>query len=245
MSKFREIQEERKRIFAVGDIHGCRKELSILLDHLLSHEKFCSDDTLIFIGDYVDRGADARGVVELLLSLKKEFPHVVFLRGNHEDMLLNFLGFEGNMGEVYLHNGGRETLNSYGIKPDATLDQIITSLPKEHLSFFLDLESYVGIGDFVFAHAGLDPSRDLSAQMDSDLFWIRDDFINHTHDFERTIVFGHTPYQDVMFGLPYKIGIDTGCVYGNKLSCLELIGKTILQIDLGDKKVNSKKFPTS
>lgn len=243
MSKFRDIVEPLKRVFVVGDIHGCRREVSILLDYLLSELSFSNDDGLVFIGDYIDRGADSKGVIDLLLSLKKEFSNVVFLRGNHEDMLLDFLGFEGSMGEVYLHNGGRETLASYGIKIDASHSDIIQALPKDHLSFFLDLESYVGIGNYVFAHAGLDPGRDLSAQMDSDIFWIRDAFIANVHNFDRTIVFGHTPYQDVMFDNPYKIGIDTGCVYGNRLSCLELTGKTILQVDFGDKKVKTKPFP--
>jgi serine/threonine protein phosphatase 1 len=242
LTKLREIPTENRRLFAVGDIHGCRAELSILLDHLLTEEKFSSDDTLIFIGDYVDRGKDAKGVIELLLSFKKEFPHVSFLRGNHEDMLLNFLGFDGNMGEVYLHNGGRDTLGSYGIETDASLDEILKKIPREHLSFLLDLESYIGVGDYIFAHAGLNPLRDVSAQMDEDLFWIREEFIKSAHNFGRTIVFGHTPYQEILFDMPYKIGIDTGCVYGNKLSCLEFSEKRVLQVALGEKKVKTVKF---
>lgn len=244
MSKYTEILTKPKRLFAIGDIHGCRKELSVLLEHLLSQEKITAEDTLIFIGDYIDRGPDSKGVIELLINVKQEFPEVKFLRGNHEDMLLDFLGYEGNLGEVYIPNGGKETLESYGLKVDTNEVELLQTLPKSHLSFFMDLQSYVAIGGYVFAHAGLDPKRDLTMQMDNDLFWIREDFINHKHDFGKVVVFGHTPYQDVLFDLPYKIAIDTGCVYGNKLSCIELVGKTVLQVAIGSNKVNIKSFPS-
>ena len=244
MSKFREVSGKPKRLFAIGDIHGCCKELSVLLEYLLSQEKLSSEDTVIFIGDYIDRGADSNGVIELLINIKQEFPEIIFLRGNHEDMLLDFLGFDGNLGEVFIPNGGGETLASYGLKSDITHDELLQKLPKSHLGFFLDLESYVSVGGYVFAHAGLDPERDVNMQMDNDLFWIRDKFLDNKHDFGKVVVFGHTPFQDVTFDLPYRIAIDTGCVYGNMLSCIELVGKTILQVSIGANKVKRKSFPT-
>lgn len=243
MSKFREITEKPERIFVVGDIHGCRKELSAMLEHILSQEKLTAKDALIFIGDYIDRGPDTRGVVELLVNIKQEFPGSIFLRGNHEDMLLDFLGYDGNLGEVFIQNGGAETLASYDLSTDISDIDLLKRLPKSHLSFFVDLQSYVAIGDFVFAHAGLDPKRELETQMDNDLFWIREDFINHKHDFGKIVVFGHTPYQDIFFDVPYKIAIDTGCVYGNKLSCIELTGRTILQVAKDGNTVKTKSFP--
>ncbi|MCO6431614.1 MAG: serine/threonine protein phosphatase [Deltaproteobacteria bacterium] len=244
-SKFRQIQGPASRIFAVGDIHGCRRELELLLEFLISKEKLSDQDGLIFIGDYIDRGPDSKGVIDLLLAIKDEIPEVVFLKGNHEDMLLSFLGYPGNMGEVYLFNGGKEFFASYGLKQHEMNADALEALPKAHLSFFLNLESYVGLENYVFAHAGLDPLRDLASQLDSDLFWIRDAFIANIHRFEKVVIFGHTPYHEVMFDLPYKIGIDTGLVYGNKLSCLELVNKEIFQIDYGDKKVKKKSFPES
>lgn len=245
MTKLREIDLTPGRIFVVGDIHGCHRELAIMIDYLKLKERLSQDDLLLFIGDYIDRGPDSKGVIDLLLALKREHENVIFLRGNHEDMFLNFMGFDGTMGEVYLLNGGRDCLSSYDIKSDSTLSELVRKFPKDHLSFFLDLESYVICGNYVFAHAGLDPKRDLKTQMDGDLFWIRDSFISHRHDFGKTVIFGHTPYQDVMFDLPYKIGIDTGLVYGNKLTCLELTGKTILQLKIGENRVKSRDFPIS
>lgn len=243
MSKYIEVTEKPERLYIIGDIHGCRKELSVLLEHLLAQEKVTSADMFIFIGDYIDRGPDAKGVVELLINIKQEFSKVFFLRGNHEDMLLDFLGFDGNLGEVFIANGGSDTLASYDLSPQTSDVELLKRLPKSHLGFFLDLQSYLSVGSYVFAHAGLDPNRDLKLQMDNDLFWIRDNFISHQHDFGKVVVFGHTPYQDVFFDLPYKIAVDTGCVYGNKLSCIELSGRTVLQVAAGGTKVKTKSFP--
>lgn len=227
VSKFREISDPYQRFFAVGDVHGCPEELSLLLDYLEKEERLGPTDLVVFIGDYIDRGPDSKGVVDRLLAFQQKFPQSVFLRGNHEDMLLGFLGFGGSLGESYLFNGGEEFLRSYQAEGLSTAEEFFTVLPKTHLSFYLNLESYVITPKFVFAHAGLNPRRDLRAQMDRDLFWIRDEFIHNIHRFERTVVFGHTPYENVLFHLPFKIGIDTGLVYGNKLSCVELaLGET-------------------
>jgi serine/threonine protein phosphatase 1 len=242
-SKFRLIDEAPERIFAIGDVHGCSRELGALLEHLVGKENLSDKDQLVFIGDYIDRGPDSRGVINLLLGMKEDHPSTVFLKGNHEDMLLSFLGYEGHMGEVYLYNGGKDFLASYGIKPNDEPSEILDLLPKNHLSFLLNLESYVGLGGYVFAHAGLDPLRDLNSQLDSDLFWIREAFIANIHRFEKVVVFGHTPYHEVMFDLPYKIGIDTGLVYGNKLTCLELVNRQMTQVDHGENKVKVKPFP--
>ena len=237
VSKFREISEPYNRYFAVGDIHGCPEELGVLLEHLTAEEGVGPSDCVVFIGDYIDRGPDSKGVVDRLLAFQQQIPHAVFLRGNHEDMLLSFLGFGGSMGESYLFNGGDEFLRSYQAEGLTTAEEFFTVLPKPHLSFYLNLESYIITPQFVFAHAGLNPRRDLRSQMDRDLFWIRDEFIHNVHRFERTVVFGHTPYENVLFHLPFKIGIDTGLVYGNKLSCVELVSSEIYQVPRKGKRV--------
>ena len=148
------------------------------------------------------------------------------------------------MGQAYLYNGGVETLESYGLSIIETPEVICDQMPKEHLSFYLNLESYVLTGPWVFAHAGLNPLRALEAQLDQDLFWIRDEFISNLHGFDKTIVFGHTPHQDIYFHWPYKMGIDTGLCFGNMLTCVELINREIFQIPANTKKIKVSKFPS-
>ena len=238
------------RLFIIGDVHGCREELNVLLEYLMTVEKFSTTDQLVFVGDYVDRGPDSKGVVDDLLELKKSFPLTQFLKGNHEEMLLSFLGFAGEGGEIYLDNGGFQTLSSYGFhdvqynpfSSDPLPSVPIEDFPEGHLEFYSSLDRYLIYDDFVIVHAGLNPLRDILYQRDEDIYWIRDDFISNIHFFDRTIVFGHTPFQDVAFDLPYKIAVDTGLVFGNCLSCIEVREKKTFQVHRSKKKVTVSSF---
>jgi len=230
MARILRMSGDPQRIFAIGDIHGCNDELSCLLEHLRVKEKLTQEDQVVFIGDYIDRGPNAFAVVELLLQLKKDFPATVFLKGNHEDMFLDFLGFPGRMGEAFLDNGGASTLFSYGVRDLSKPNAIKDELPVEHRNFFTSLQDCMSLQGYFFVHAGVNPSVPLDEQSEDDLFWIRDEFILFPHQFEKLVLFGHTPYHEVMMHLPFKIGLDTGLVYGNKLSCLELKSKKLLQI---------------
>lgn len=249
MPEYRELTELPNRLFAVGDIHACKAELGHLLDYLVGQEQITKSDVVVFIGDYIDRGPDSKGVIELLIQFRQSFPDSVFLRGNHEDMLLSFLGFKGREGTAYLLNGGEEFLSSYGIKPKP--DEALTGthvqeqLPPDHLAFFQSLTAYLITSEWMFAHAGVNPLRDVRHQVPADLFWIRDEFIENIHYFKRVVVFGHTPYEDILFHLPYKIGIDTGLVYGNRLSCIEVRSRVTYQIRRGETKIEKGKFPAS
>lgn len=242
MEKFREIFSMPPRLFAVGDIHGCSEELSAMLTHFEEVERLTNDDVVIFIGDYIDRGPDSKGVITALIEFGKKFPSTIFLRGNHEDMLLGFLGFGGSQDHPFLYNGGKEFLKSYGIGLTDVPEDVVNQLPRDHVVFLINLETYVIIGDYVFVHAGLSPLRDLRTQLNQDLFWIRDEFINNVHKFGKTVVFGHTPYEKVFFHLPYKIGIDTGLVFGNHLSAIELVSKRVLKIARGSSSVKEERF---
>lgn len=250
MINYREIVADPKRVFVVGDIHGCAAELQVLLDHLEKVEKIGQDDLLVFIGDYIDRGPDPKGVVTKLVALKKKFPSTVFLGGNHELMMFTCLANQLNMEqqENWMNNGGTQTLLSYEVAADVAPELAITrfeeKLPKDHRAFLDKLEKYVVFEDYCFVHAGVNPLRDLKAQLDQDIFWIRQEFISNIHYFKKTVIFGHTPFEDVMFHLPYKIGIDTGLVFGNMLSCIELKQKRILQIKRNGAEVTVKPFPT-
>jgi serine/threonine protein phosphatase 1 len=242
MNTFKEITENYQRVFVVGDIHACLAELDVMLEFLLKQCSLSANDLLIFIGDYIDRGPDSKGVISRLIDLQAQFPHTVFLKGNHEDMLLSYLGYPGHNGEIYLYNGGVECLMSYNMTTVESQEATIQSFPTSHMKFFRELEKGVEMQDYIFVHAGLNPYRPIAKQKEEDLFWIRGDFIMSIHPFKKTIVFGHTPYQDVLFDLPFKIGIDTGLVYGNKLSCIELVKGEIYQLSRGSTDVVVSSF---
>jgi serine/threonine protein phosphatase 1 len=203
-------------IYAVGDIHGCLDRLEMLLDEV---QPDLEKDVLLFIGDYIDRGPDSRGVVDYVLRLQQKYPQgrVVCLKGNHEAMFLDFL--EGREREMFLFNGGLSTLRDYWGNNWDSIKELL--LPPEHASFYQDLRPYFETPDYIFVHGGLKPGVPLAAQQEKDLLWIRGEFITSMEDFGRLVVFGHTPFKRPLV-MPNKIGIDTGAVYGNFLTCLKL-----------------------
>ncbi|HBB17667.1 MAG: metallophosphatase [Syntrophus sp. RIFOXYC2_FULL_54_9] len=211
------------RILAIGDIHGCSRQLNLLLDRIGidPHE-----DTLIFLGDYLDRGPDAREVIDTLLDLKTSCPNSICLQGNHESMFLNYY-LRGQDEELYLYNSGRNTLDSYGLTlADARAG---TGFPERHLNFLLSLPLCHETEEFLFVHAGLRPGIPIDQQSPEDLLWIRSEFIDARWDFGKIIVFGHTPFNKPLIE-KNKIGIDTGAVYGGCLTCIELPSRKIHQV---------------
>jgi len=206
-------------LFVVGDIHGCARELEVLLGAL----PLGPEDTIVFVGDYVDRGPASMDVVRTLLELQRnEKARTVCLKGNHEDMLLAYMGYPGHHGEAFMYNGGDATLASYGVSPWLSGSDLANALPADHLGFLCCLEKMYLAPPFLITHAGIDPERSLADQREKDLFWIRERFIEHPHRLPYTVCFGHTARYEVLIDLPYKIGLDTGCVYGNRLSCIQL-----------------------
>lgn len=227
------------RTFVIGDIHGCVDELSSLMRFLEEDQGLTEGEALIFVGDYIDRGPASKEVIDFLIEFEQRTPSdVFFLKGNHEEMFLDWLaGTQSESGVSYLHNGGQECLESYGLSSEASPTEVCAQLPKKHRTFFEKLERYIVSEKHIFVHAGLNPLRPLSHQFDEDIFWIRSAFIENIHSFQKTIVFGHTPFDEVKFHLPYKIGIDTGLVYGNTLTALEIAGGDIYQIRSGSEEV--------
>lgn len=219
-------------IFVIGDIHGCPEEVDRLLLAIAPQPR----DSVCFLGDYIDRGPDSKAVVERLLALARSGPTCVFLKGNHEDMFLDYMGEHGHHGDAFLANGGRATLQSYGLTGRSGA-QIAAALPPAHLSFFRSLRLRASFGHIECVHAGLRPSLPFAAQREEDLTWIRNEFIDSEHPFPYTVLYGHTPQRQVRLHLPFNVGLDTGLVYGGQLTCLELRDKTLFQITRGDKEV--------
>ena len=211
------------RIFAIGDVHGCRDKLVRLLGKIPADFE---RDTIVFIGDYIDRGPDSKGVVDVVLDLMKKCPNVICLKGNHEDLFINYLSGANEV--QFIYNGGGTTLRSYGVESYDPL-----SLSPEHRRFFESLKMYYLTPDYLFVHAGIRPTVPLEAQRDHDLLWIREEFIYATHDLDQLIVFGHTPFKEPKVlptkSRPDKIGIDTGAVYGHQLTCLQLPERRFIQ----------------
>jgi len=218
-----------RRVYAVGDIHGRADLLTKLLDELRSDAKvgeYEGRPILIFLGDYVDRGFQSKDVISILLGNAVSPFETYFLKGNHEQAMLQFLG-DPAIGPRWAEYGGAETLVSYGVQPPRTrtsLDEwaqasadLQEALPSEHLYFLKSLELSVRVGDYVFVHAGVRPGVPLDQQKEHDLLWIREDFLNDRRNLGAVIVHGHTPITR-----PYRdgrrISLDTGAYLSGKLT---------------------------
>ena len=200
-------------LYAVGDIHGQIHMLEALVERV----PFQEEDQIVFLGDYIDRGRDSKAVVDLLLRFKREYPKAVFLRGNHEDMLLDYLAGGGNYySGVYLMNGGDATLENYRDEGGDVL------VPPEHLKFFNALEWIHTSRGFIFVHAGLRPGVPIDRQDSMDMVWIREEFLYAEYDFGNPVIFGHTQTDGLNNRLPYYLGIDTRAVNGGCLTCVQL-----------------------
>jgi serine/threonine protein phosphatase 1 len=196
------------RLLAVGDIHGCLEDL----ERLMARVQPCPEDQVVFLGDYIDRGPNSKGVIDYLMALGRRFPHTIFLKGNHEEMFLNFV--DGRNQLLFLYNGGETTLQSYQ-------EETGIRIPKSHLDFFQGLRLYHETERFIFVHAGLRPGIPLKEQNKRDLLWIREEFILSGYDWGKTVVFGHTPQQEPLFE-KNKIGVDTGAFLGRFLTCCDV-----------------------
>ena len=207
------VKNYMEKIFAIGDIHGCADKLHALMDRIPIDY---AGDSLIFIGDYIDRGPGSFEVVDYLVDLKRSYPQIVFLKGNHEDMLQKYL--EGTDRFTYLFNGGQQTLDSYLNRQNKSE---FSPIPSDHLEFYKSLTLYYQTEDYIFVHAGIREKIPLNEQDPEEILWIREDFIYSKFDFGKRVIFGHTPFSEPLVK-PNKIGIDTGAVYGNQLTCVQL-----------------------
>lgn len=212
-----------RRVYAVGDIHGC-------LDRLASLHERIGDDLaarpverplLVHLGDYVDRGPDSAGVVRRLVG-GFAGASVVNLKGNHEQMMLDAL--DGGAPDAFVHwmqNGGRASLRSWAVPVAAEAAEMRDHIPADHLRFLRGLALFHREGGYVFVHAGVRPGWPAERQSPEDLMWIREPFLSWSGDFGAVVVHGHTPMEGPVVK-SNRIGIDTGAVLGGPLTCAVL-----------------------
>jgi len=218
--------ELKNKTYAIGDIHGQLHKLKGLI------EKLPIDDTcqLVFVGDYIDRGEYSFEVIEYLINLYKRY-NCVFLKGNHEDMFINFMFGESD--DMFVCNGGDSTIQSYknnGYDISQFVEYQRRNLPITHVNFYKSLKNYYETDDYIFVHAGLLPKNiPLSEQPIDILLWERYDFINSDFDWGKKVIFGHTPNKEIL-NMHNKICIDTGAYYEDgKLTCVVLPEEKFIQ----------------
>lgn len=226
-----------RRVYAVGDVHGRHDlldRMAVLIEADVQRSSGSDLEPMaIFLGDYIDRGIESRLVLERLAS--GDFPTPVrCLLGNHEMMMLSFLD-AADAGDIWLLNGGLETLFSYGVdaqrmspgtRVETARAELAAALPAHHQRFLRTLEPSVEIGDYFFCHAGVRPGVPLAQQRLDDLIWIREPFLSGEASFGKRIVHGHTPVMEPEMRAN-RINVDTGAYLTNRLTCAVLEDDTV------------------
>ncbi|BBU63229.1 metallophosphoesterase [Methylosinus sp. C49] len=241
---FRKPRSEQKRpepripdgikLYVIGDVHG-RDDLPDTLCRSIEKDLAGTPlerTSIVFLGDYIDRGPRSAEVVERIVSGATPAP-VMALRGNHEAILLQFLEDE-NVLDSWRRYGAMEALLSYGVDLkevlrgrdfDVARIELRDKLPPAHLRFCEDTKLSWSLGDYFFCHAGCRPNVPLARQQEGDLLWIREEFLGFSGPWDKVIVHGHTP-APAPEELPHRINLDTGAYATGRLTCLVLEGAT-------------------
>jgi serine/threonine protein phosphatase 1 len=225
-------------LYAVGDIHGRQDLLVPLLGKIAFDATRLGPQThaeLIFLGDYVDRGSNSRGVIQLVMSTfaQTDLWTVTALMGNHERTLLRFLD-DPSVWPTWEPFGAAQTLLSYGVRPPEpgrrdpadwarARDELNARMPQAHKDFLAGLPMTAERGGYLFVHAGVRPDTPLAQQTENDLLWIREAFLGSEQRLEKVIVHGHTPAAEPFLG-NHRIGLDTGAYASNVLTAVKLWG---------------------
>ena len=213
-----------RRVYAIGDVHGCLDPLASLHRAVAAdlRDRPVADACLIHLGDYIDRGPDSAEVIATLLGDPVPGTRRINLMGNHEAMMLAALdGGNDDPAEVWRANGGADALASWSIGQRTGRADWISRIPAEHLAFIRNLDRMHREGGYVFVHAGIRPGVAPEAQTQRDLLWIREPFLSFAGDLGAVIIHGHTPRPEPVLRAN-RIGLDTGMVYGGVLTCAVL-----------------------
>ncbi len=234
------------RVYAIGDIHGRLDLLVDLLDQIGRDDwrrKHREDTCLVLLGDYVDRGPQSRDVIDFILKLREQWPNMTCLMGNHEQVFLMAINGDEQAVRFFIRDGvgGRETLISYGItaeqidalEPAALWDLIDKAVPQAHKDFLASLNSQAIIGDYAFVHAGIQPGVPMAEQEETDLYWIRDAFLECEDPHPYMIIHGHSIRENVEMRRN-RIGIDTGAFATGRLTAIGLEGTECWFLNTGE-----------
>lgn len=215
------------RTIAVGDIHGCRDALAALIEAIEPG----SDDTLVTLGDYIDRGNDSRGVLDYLIALSGRC-RLVSLLGNHEELLLDALRDISNL-RRWLTLGGGDTLRSYGWRPGGLRSRLADWIPASHRKFVADCRPYHETSNHLFVHAGFVPELPMERQPGEALRWrVTDGRTARPHQSGKVAVVGHTPqFSGEVLDLGFLVCIDTNCARGGWLTALDIETGRVWQAD--------------
>ena len=210
-----------KRLFAIGDVHGCFDKLKALIEEKIQLQK---SDKLILLGDYIDRGSQSKELVDYIIELKEKGFDIIPLIGNHEAMLLDTLANKKHL-PLWIQNGGSETLKSFGISS-------LESLEPKYIDFFKDLQYYYSYEEFLFVHAGFNDEANNPFEDKYHMIWKCRENYKHLLLQNKRIVHAHCTIpeslcRENLLGDKQVINIDTGCVYSDKigygkLSAIEL-----------------------
>ena len=227
------------RIYAISDIHGCAHLLKQML-RVIDADLACSRPRYaieVFMGDYIDRGPDTRSTLDILVERSRR-GNTVFLKGNHE-AFLGDVARDPSLLDDWLRVGGVQTLMSYGVSarepgsqqddPIALLEGLARAMPPEHIEFLNSLRPSFTCGDFFFVHAGVRPGVPLSEQQESDLLWIREEFLQSEEHFGKYIVHGHTPVRSAELK-DNRANIDTGAYATGNLTLMSIQGSRMIAV---------------
>lgn len=223
-------------IYAVGDIHGQIDQLHKALDLIARDAQ--AEAPVVFLGDYVDRGPDSRGVIDVLMQGQAEGRPWTCLMGNHDRFLLRYLDNpsyqDPQVSRPLLYTdppiGGDKTLASYGVDMDPRRSaaeihaDAVEAVPQAHLDWIAALPRLHQTENQIFVHAGLRPGVALADQVEDDLVWIRKPFLEHMGDFGRLVVHGHTAL-DLPQLYSNRLNLDGGAGYGRPLFPALLLGR--------------------
>lgn len=222
-----------KRVYAIGDIHGRDDLLEALLVKIDADDaaRGPADTQIVFLGDLPDRGPSSRQVIERAMTLAAAKPETVFIKGNHEELMIRVWDGDRPTAATFHRAGGRETLISYGVSAEQydawdlgeATEATGRVVPKPHIDFLKSFRNSYRLGDYFFAHAGVRPGIALDDQDEKDLRWIRGDFIESDADFGAVVVHGHT-IRDEVEERANRIGIDTGAYATGRLTAIGLEG---------------------
>ncbi len=236
------------RLYAIGDIHGRDDLLADLLARIEadSCERGPAKRIIVFLGDVIDRGPASAAVVERLRTYDPADTRIVFLAGNHEEVLLRILDGEKGLVPDWLRFGGAECIRSYGVdpgrlrrmSPEHAIDAIRSAIPSSHAAFLRSFDDTFKAGDYLFVHAGIRPGIPLAEQSRTDLRWIREPVLTDRTEHGFVVVHGHTIREEVD-ECGNRIGIDTGAYRYNVLTALGLEGADRWYLQASQASANS------